>query len=98
MADDVNDILRQIARILPTLATKDDVAAIRNDVASLDRRVTALEETAESHRAETRKGFADMDERIRRMSDVAELKGRVEEHSQMLQLVLAGRMSRNPAA
>lgn len=98
MPDDVTDILRQIATVLPTLATKDDVAAIRNDVASLDRSVTALEDTVESHRAETRKGFADMDEQIRRMSDVAELKGRVEEHSQMLQLVLAGRMTRSPAA
>lgn len=130
MADDVNDILRQIAKILPTLATKDDVAALRSDISSvksdvssldrrltsleetvqshraetragfatMDRRVTTLEETVESHRAETRKGFANMDQRIRQTSEVAEVKGCVEEHSQMLQLLLAGRMSRNPAA
>lgn len=116
MADDVNDILRQIAKILPTLATKDDVASLdrrltsleetvqshraetREGFAAVDRRVTSLEETVESHRAETRKGFADMEQRIRQMSEVAEVKGRVEEHSQMLQLLLAGRMSRNPAA
>lgn len=116
MADDVNDTLRQIATILPTLATKGNVASLdrrlssleetvqshraetREGFAAVDRRVTALEETVESHRAETRKGFADMDQRIRQMSEVAEVKGRVEEHSQMLQLLLAGRMSRNPAA
>ncbi len=64
MADPtLKDVLKAIAEIRGEMATKDDLARV-------EAKVDAVDAKLEVHRAETRKGFADLDEELTKHSNV----------------------------
>ncbi len=95
-------LLAQLSAKLDTVATKDDIAQLRAEMRAGDEALRAeMKAGDESLRAEMRVGFAGVAarfEKLEKIADVAEVKGRVEEQSKMLQLALGARMSRPPAA
>lgn len=77
------------------------VEVIDSKVEALDSKVESLDAKVDSHHDETQAALAELSTRvghIERDSEVGELKGRVEEQSRLLQLLLAGRTPRRAPA
>lgn len=64
------DVQRQMADVQRQMATKTDLAAVKSDVAAVKSDLAVLGANVDAHRAETKKGFEDLDQELSRHASV----------------------------
>jgi predicted nuclease with TOPRIM domain len=104
---ELTDIRAQMATMEARMATKDDLkelrvevkddlkelrAEVKEDFRELERQLTKRIETVDDH-SESR-----FNSLVSSLIQLSKMEGRIEEQSKILQLALAGRMQRPPAA
>ena len=93
---ELTDIRAQMAKMEARMATKDDLkelrAEVKEDLREVEQRLAKRIETVDDH-SESR-----FNSLVSSLIQLSKMEGRIEEQSKILQLALAGRMQRPPAA